>query len=75
MIHGCRWEEVVAAARHHARDEAGSGKGGRGGKAGSASSASTKQTAAAKFLLNMIKCVVRASMHPFFHAAWTGPAD
>lgn len=51
----------MAAARHHARDEAaGSGKGGRGGKASSASSASSatsKQTAAAKFLLTMIKCV------------------
>lgn len=53
----------MAAARHHARDEAGSGKGGRGGKPSSASSATTKQTAAAKFLFNMIKCVGARPMH------------
>lgn len=57
----------MAAARHHARDEAaGSGKGGRGGKASSASSATSKQTAAAKFLLTMIKCVVFVCVAPCF---------
>jgi hypothetical protein len=59
-----RWEELVVAALNHAYDEAKAlgGKGGRGGKSGggsSSSTAATKQTAAAKFLLSIVKCVVR----------------
>ncbi len=61
--HMGRWEEVVVAALNHAYDEAKAlgGKGGRGGKSGagssSSSAAASKQTAAANFLLSIVKCV------------------